>query len=146
MVAGGGTLALETVESLRQRRYEVTHVVRGDRLWPAVLDDTASDLVSQQEMHGGVTVRLNEEIMEITGGRGQVNGVITTGGALIPCQMVVAAIGIEPNLDFIKRSGIACGRGVRVDSLMRTNLPEIYAAGDVVETVDARTGHARVIG
>ncbi|GAC1349564.1 MAG: hypothetical protein NVSMB27_23890 [Ktedonobacteraceae bacterium] len=60
--------------------------------------------------------------------------------------MVIAAIGIEPTIDFIKHSGIVCGRGVRIDSLMRTNLPDIYAAGDVVETVDPRTGHARVIG
>jgi len=146
VVVGGGTLALETVESLRQRQYEVTHVIRGSTLWPVALDTTASDLVLQQEMRDGVTVRLNEEIAEITGERGQVNGVVTTGGARIACQMVIAAIGIEPNLDCIKHSGIACGRGVRVDPLLRTNLPDIYAAGDVVETVDPRTGRARVIG
>ena len=146
VVIGGGTLALETVESLRQRRHEVTHVIRDAALWPAVLDATASDLVLQQEMHDGVTVRLNEGIAEITGERGQVNGVVTTTGARIACQIVITAIGIESNLDFIKNSGIVCGRGVRVDPLMRTNLPDIYAAGDVVETVDPRTGRVRVIG
>ena len=146
VVVGGGTLALETVESLRLRGYEVTHVIRGSTLWPMVLDITASDLVVQQEMRDGVTVRLNEEIAAITGERGQVNGVVTIAGARIPCQMVITAIGIEPNLDFIKHSGIVCGRGVWVDALLRTNLPDIYAAGDVVETVDPRTGHARVIG
>jgi NAD(P)H-nitrite reductase large subunit len=146
VVVGGGTLALETVESMRQRGHEVTHVIRDAALWPAVLDATASDLVMQQEMHDGVAVRLNEGIAEISGERGQVNGVVTTGGAHIACQLVITAIGIEPNLDFIKHSGIVCGRGVRVDALMRTNLPDIYAAGDVVETVDPRTGQARVIG
>jgi NAD(P)H-nitrite reductase large subunit len=146
VVVGGGTLALETVESLRLRRYEVTHVIRGSLLWPVALDRAASDLVLQQELHDGVTVRLNEEIVEITGEQGQVSGVVTTGGARIPCQMVITAIGIEPNLDFITHSGIACGRGVQVDPLMRTNLPDIYAAGDVVETVDPRTRRARVIG
>jgi NAD(P)H-nitrite reductase large subunit len=60
--------------------------------------------------------------------------------------MVIAAIGIEPTIDFIKQSGIACGRGVRIDALMRTNLPDIYAAGDVVETADQYTGQPRVIG
>lgn len=146
VVAGGGTLALETVESLRLRGCEVMHVIRGGTLWPVALDVTASDLVIQQEMRDGVIVRLNEEIAEIAGERGQVNGVVTTGGARISCQMVIAAIGIEPNLDFIQPSGMACGRGVRVDALMRTNLPDIYAAGDVVETLDPRTGYARVIG
>ena len=45
VVVGGGTLALETVESLRQRKLEVTHVIRGATLWPTILDTTASDLV-----------------------------------------------------------------------------------------------------
>jgi NAD(P)H-nitrite reductase large subunit len=146
VVVGGGTLALETVESLRQRRLEVTHVLRDAGLWPAVLDATASDLVLQQEMRDGVTVRLNEGIAGITGEHGRVNGVITTTGARIACQVVITAIGIESNLDFIKRSGIVCGRGVRVDPLMRTSVPDIYAAGDVVETVDTRAGRVRVIG
>jgi NAD(P)H-nitrite reductase large subunit len=44
VVVGGGTPALETVESLRQRGHEVTHVIRGSTLWPTVLDATASDL------------------------------------------------------------------------------------------------------
>lgn len=146
VVAGGGTLALETVESLRLRGYEVTHVIRGATLWPMVLDMTASDLVIQQEIRDGVAVRLNEEIAEIAGERGQVNGVVTSARARIPCQALITAIGIEPNLDFIQQSGIVCGRGVRIDALMRTSLPDIYAAGDVVETVDPRTGRARVIG
>lgn len=97
-------------------------------------------------MRAGVTTLLNEGIVEITGAQGQVNGVTTSGGARITCQMVIVAIGIEPNLDFIKQTGIACGRGVRIDPLMRTSLPDIYAAGDVVESVDPRTGWARVIG
>ncbi len=146
VVVGGGTLALETVESLRQRKLEVTHVVRGGTLWPAVLDATASDMVLHEEMRDGVTVRLNEEVVEISGAQGQVSAVTTSGGAHIACQMVIVAIGIEPDLDFITQAGIACGRGVRIDSLMRTIQPDIYAAGDVVETTDPRSGWARVIG
>lgn len=146
VVVGGGTLALETVESLRLRKIEVTHIIRGNTLWPAVLDATASDLILQEEMRDGVTVLLNEEIVEISGSQGQVSRVTTSGGANISCQMVIVAIGIEPNLDFIRQTDITCGRGVRIDSSMRTSQPDIYAAGDVVESVDPRSGMARVIG
>ena len=59
--------------------------------------------------------------------------------------MVIIAIGVEPIIDFIKGSGIPCGRGVKVDGAMRTSAPDIYAAGDVLETTDARPG-ARVSG
>jgi NADPH-dependent 2,4-dienoyl-CoA reductase/sulfur reductase-like enzyme/pSer/pThr/pTyr-binding forkhead associated (FHA) protein len=146
VVSGSGTLALETIETLRHRGYSVTHLLRRRTLWSEVLDATASDLVLQQERRDGIDVRLEEEIAEITGKQGQVSGVVTTNGARIACEMVLIAIGIEPIIDFIKSSGIGCGRGVKVDGKMRTNAPDIYAAGDILETTDTMTGRTRVIG
>ena len=146
VVTGSGTLALETVETLRHCGYEVTHLIRRQKLWSEVLDATASDLVLQQERRDGVDVYQGEEIAEITGNNGEVSGVVTTQGSRIACEMVIVAIGVEPNIDFIRASGIACGRGVRVDNRMRTNTPDIYAAGDVLETVDPTTGRTRIIG
>ncbi len=146
VVCGSGTLALETIETLRYRGYEVTHLVRGSTLWSEILDTTASDLVLQQERRDGVDVRLKEEIAEIKGKHGKVNAVVTTGGERIPCQVVIIAIGVAPNIDFIKTSGLNCGRGVRVDGMMRTSAPDIYAAGDVLETTDTFTRRTRVLG
>src|SRR5215471_773614 len=134
VVSGSGTLALETIETLRHRGYQVTHLLRRHTLWSEILDATASDLVLQQERRDGVEVRLEEEIAEVTGTNGRVSGVITTGGARIACDMVIMAIGVEPIIDFVKRSGIPCGRGVQVNSDMRTGAPDIYAAGDILET------------
>lgn len=146
VVSGSGTLALETIETLRHRGYQVTHLLRRRTLWSEVLDATASDLVLQQEKRDGVDVHIEEEIAEITGKQGQATGVVTTLGARIPCEMVVIAIGVEPIIDFIKSSGIPCGRGVKVDAALRTSAPDIYAAGDVLETTDKMTGRTRVIG
>jgi NADPH-dependent 2,4-dienoyl-CoA reductase/sulfur reductase-like enzyme/pSer/pThr/pTyr-binding forkhead associated (FHA) protein/Fe-S-cluster-containing hydrogenase component 2/CRP-like cAMP-binding protein len=146
VVYGSGTLALESAETLRHRDYQVTHLMRGNTLWSEVLDPVASDLVLQEERRDGIDVRTGEEITEIAGKHGQVCGVITTHGECIPCEMVLIAIGIEPRIDFIRASGIACGRGVKVDSGMRTNILDIYAAGDVIETTDEFTGRTRVLG
>ncbi len=150
VVTGSGTLALETIETLCHRGFQVVHLLRRRTLWSEVLDVTASDLVLQQERRDGVDVRIEEEIAEVTGGFkssfGQVNGVVTTGGARIPCDMVIIAVGIDPIIDFIKNSGIPCGRGVRVDSAMRTSAPDVYAAGDLLETADAMTKRTRVLG
>src|SRR5712692_12015037 len=60
--------------------------------------------------------------------------------------MVLIAIGIEPLIDFIQASGIVCGRGVKVDNYMHTNVPHIYAAGDVIEITNTITGRTRVLG
>jgi NADPH-dependent 2,4-dienoyl-CoA reductase/sulfur reductase-like enzyme/pSer/pThr/pTyr-binding forkhead associated (FHA) protein len=146
VVSGSGTLALETIETLRHRGYQVIHLLRRRTLWSEILDATASDLVLQQERRDGVDVRLEEEIAEVMGKNGKVLGVITTSGARIACDMVIIAIGVEPIIDFIKSSGIPCGRGIQVDSAMRTSAPNIYAAGDILETTDAMTRRTRVIG
>ena len=146
VVSGSGTLALETIETLRHRGYSVTHLLRRRTLWSEVLDATASDLVLLQERRDGVDVHLEEEIAEVTGKNGQVTGVVTTTGARISCDMVIIAIGVEPIVDFIKSSGIPCSRGVKVDAGMRTSVPDIYAAGDVLETTDTTTGRVRIIG
>lgn len=146
IVSGSGTLALESIEALRHSGFRVTHLLRRRTLWSEVLDPVASDLVLQQELRDGVDIRYEQEIAEIVGKDGQVSSVITTKGVQIPCEMVLLGIGIEPEIDFVKQAGIACGRGVKVDGTMRTNVPDIYAAGDLIETTDPLTGRARVIG
>jgi NADPH-dependent 2,4-dienoyl-CoA reductase/sulfur reductase-like enzyme/pSer/pThr/pTyr-binding forkhead associated (FHA) protein len=146
VVCGSGTLALETAETLRHRGLEVSHLIRKRILWSEVLDATSSDLVLQEERRAGVDVRLETEIEEIIGSKGAVSAVVTNAGDRIDCDMVLVAIGIEPAIEYLRDSAIACRRGILVDEYMRTNVPDIYAAGDVVETVDASTKRARVIG
>ncbi len=146
VICGSGTLALESAEALQHRGYQVTHLLRHHTLWSEVLDSTASDLVLQEERRAGVDVRTEESISEIVGTNGQVSAVITSSGAHLPCAMVLIAIGIDPIIDFIQPGGIRCGRGVKVDAAMRTNVADIYAAGDVIETTDSWTGRTRVLG
>ncbi|HZR43256.1 MAG TPA: FAD-dependent oxidoreductase, partial [Ktedonobacteraceae bacterium] len=146
VVYGSGTLALESAEVLNQRGYQVTHLMRSPVLWSEVLDTTASDLVLQEAKRSGIEVRTEEEISEIIGKDGHVTHVLTSTGSRIRCDLLLIAIGIEPNIGFIRASGILCGRGVKVDHEQRTNVSDIYAAGDVTETMDPRTGKIRVIG
>ena len=146
VVCGSGTLALETAETLAHQDYKVTHLLRRRTLWSEILDATASDLVLHEERRIGIDVHLEEEISEIVGEKGRAVGVKTTRGAYIPCEIVIIAVGIEPHIEVAQASGIACGNGIKVDAAMRTSVPNIYAAGDIVETRNARTGTVRVLG
>ena len=146
VVCGSGTLALETIETLRQQGHEITHLVRKRTLWSEVLDETASDLVLQQERRDGVRVRRETEVAEITGRHGRVNMLLTTSGEALPCDLLICAIGIKPNLDCIEGSNITHGRGIHVNAFMHTSVPNIYAAGDVVEIQDPFTRRMRVLG
>jgi pSer/pThr/pTyr-binding forkhead associated (FHA) protein len=91
-------------------------------------------------------VRYEQEIAEIYEKEGHVSGILTTDGTQIPCELVLLCIGIEPQMEVAKSAGIACGAGVKVDAAMRTSAPNIYAAGDLIETRDPITGRSRVIG
>lgn len=146
VVYGGGPLALETVDTLRQRGLRVTHLLRRRQLWADMLDRTASELLLHQEQEAGVEVRIEDEIAEITDKSGRVQGIITRNGARIPCDLLIMAIGSEPVIDCIKASGIACERGVTVDHAMRSSVADVYAAGDVAETLDPLTGRMRIPG
>ena len=146
VVCGGGPLALETVDTLQQRGLRVTHLLRSRQLWETMLDKTASELLLHQEHEAGVEVRVEDEIAEIVGKSGRVQGLITRNGARIPCDLLVLAIGSEPVIDCIQASGIACERGVLVDHAMRSSVPNVYAAGDVAEMLDPLTGCTRTSG
>ncbi|HKV59716.1 MAG TPA: FAD-dependent oxidoreductase [Ktedonobacteraceae bacterium] len=146
VVYGGGPLALETVETLRQRGMPVTHLLRRRQLWADTLDRTASELILHQEREAGVEVRVEDEISEIIGRQGRIMGIITRNGARIPCDLLITAIGSEPVIDFIQSSSIACERGITVDHAMRTSAADVYAAGDVAETLDPLTGRMRILG
>lgn len=146
VVCGSATLALESAETLIHQGYEVTHLLRHNTLWSEVLDTTASDMVLQEERRLGIDVRTQEEIAEIVGDNGHVHAVVTTSGKRLPCDMVLIAIGIAPNIGVVRQSGIACGHGIQVDATMHTSAPDVYAAGDVIETTDGLTGRTRVIG
>jgi NADPH-dependent 2,4-dienoyl-CoA reductase/sulfur reductase-like enzyme/pSer/pThr/pTyr-binding forkhead associated (FHA) protein/Fe-S-cluster-containing hydrogenase component 2/CRP-like cAMP-binding protein len=146
VICGSGTLAIESAEILQNRGYQITHLIRGTTLWSEVLDPVASDMVLQEERRADVDVRIQEEIAEIVGKNGRVSHVVTKQGKHIPCEMLLIAIGIEPVTDFMRACGIACGRGVQVNNGMATNVVDIYAAGDVIETTDADTGQTRIVG
>jgi NAD(P)H-nitrite reductase large subunit len=61
-------------------------------------------------------------------------------GATLSADLYLSVVGVDPNLDFLKGSGIAVGQGILVDPSLQSSVPGVYAAGDVAESVDCLTG------
>jgi nitrite reductase (NADH) large subunit len=76
--------------------------------------------------HVGVAV---QELL----GSARVTGLQLADGRRFDADIVVISTGIKPNIDWVKRSGIHCARGVVVDDRMQTSAENVFAAGDVVE-------------
>ncbi|HSH03716.1 MAG TPA: FHA domain-containing protein [Anaerolineae bacterium] len=134
VIIGGGPLGLEWAQGLRERGIKVTYLLRGDRLMSRAIDKTASDLTLARMRLAGVEIHTHTEIEEaIPGPNGQVVAVRTKKGDQIPCQLVGVAIGVVCNSQFLQGSGLNIDkRGALItDDQMRTNIPDVYAAGDI---------------
>lgn len=132
VLIGGGLLGLEAGNAIRKLGKRVMVVEFFPRLLPRQLDvDGANRL--QGIMEGmGFSFRLGARTREIAG-EGQVSGVLLEGGERLAAEMVIISAGVRPNLDLADALGVDRDKGIKVDEHLRTNLEDIYAAGDVAE-------------
>ncbi len=132
VVLGGGLLGLEAARAMQRFNTEVIVVEHADRLMARQLDEGASALLRRQVLEMGLQVRTGEAVKAIRG-HGQVNGVELRSGEVIPCDTVVIAVGIVPDVRLARDAGIAVGRGIRVEDDMRSSDPDVLALGECCE-------------
>ncbi len=142
VVVGGGITALEIVEGLRNRCRRIHYLLRGDRYWGNVLDEEESKLVMSRLTHEDIRLHTRTELAAIEGTGGHVSAVLTTGGERIPCGMVAVAIGVSPRAELARAAGLPLDRGILVDQYLAAGLPDVFAAGDVAQVHDPRSGRA----
>lgn len=137
VVIGGGITALEIVEGFIALKLEVHYLLRGERYWSNVLDETESAIIERRLKEEGVRIHYRSELEEIIGKKGRLSGVRTKDGQVIPADLLAVAIGIQPRLDLAKSCGLATSKGIQVDERMQTSAPDVFAAGDVAEVTDS---------
>jgi CoA-dependent NAD(P)H sulfur oxidoreductase len=138
-VVGGGYIGLEVAENLCRLGMEVSLVEAEDRVALAYGPEV-SERVEEHLRENGVRVYTGAEVEEFTGEE-RVQGV-RYGDAELEADLVVVGIGIKPCVDLAEEAGAEIGDSgaIRVDRHMKTNLPEVWAAGDCVETVNLVSG------
>jgi NADH oxidase (H2O2-forming) len=140
VVIGSGAIGIEAAEALKKKGYEVYIIELLDWILPALFDEpTAKRLESAMEGYG-IHVCTGEKVLQIKGDN-EVASVVTDKRE-IKCDTVVVATGVVPGTALAKTAGIETGRGIIVNQKMETSVPDIYACGDCVETIDACTGEA----
>jgi NAD(P)H-nitrite reductase large subunit len=134
VIVGGGLIGIEMAEMLQSRNVPVTFLVREPEFWSVVLPLQDANLISRHIRSHGIDLRLNTELQEIKGTEaGKVKAILTNKNDLVECQFVGLAVGVSPNIEFVKNSGIKTAKGILVDPYLQTNLPDVYAIGDCVE-------------
>ncbi|GAB2478764.1 hypothetical protein GCM10011375_18200 [Hymenobacter qilianensis] len=134
VVVGGGLIGVELAEMLHTRRIAATVLVRDQHYWGSVLPPEEAELVDKQFRQHDVDVRYRTELREILGDTdGRVRAIVTSQGEELPCQWVGLGIGVTPNLSLAQSSTVETDRGILVNELLQTNLPDVYAAGDCAQ-------------
>jgi CoA-dependent NAD(P)H sulfur oxidoreductase len=139
VVVGGGYIGLEVAENLCRLGMEVSLIEAEDRVALAYGSEVAGRVENRLE-DNGVNVHTGAEVEEFFGA-GHVEGV-RFGGREIGADLAVLGVGIRPSVELAKEAGAEIGEtgAIRVDRHMKTNLPDVWAAGDCVESVNLVSG------
>jgi len=147
VVVGAGMIGVKAVEALAARGVRVTVVELAPRVLAAALDERAAKLAEAAMVNAGVEVRCGAEVEAVVAREGRAAGVRLKGGAEVPCELVIVAVGVVPSVALARSAGgaVEVDRGILVDDAMRTSAPDVYAAGDVAQGREALSGTKRTI-
>ena len=141
-VIGGGFIAMEVASVLAQKGIETTMVLPDDRIWRRFFTSPMSRFFEDYYTARGVRFAKNTKVVELAGA-GAVESAVLQNGERLPCDMVVAGIGVKPVTEPLIDSGIEVADGVVVNEYLETNQRDIYAAGDVASYYDVLFGKHR---
>ncbi len=143
VVIGGGAIGIEMAESLADLWGIETRIVEFmPQVLPGIVDRTIASMVEQHLRENGVEVFTSEAAQRFDDdGEGWVTKVVTNGREL-PCDLVIMATGVRPRGELASKAGLEVSPygAIVVNQRMQTSDPDIYAAGDCVETFNLVTG------
>jgi len=141
VVVGGGFIGIEAAEAFSKRGISTSIVELTDQLMPLSDPEFGVQIAKALAEHG-VTVITGKSVVHIDW---ESHTARLSDGGTIPADLVLLAVGVNPNIDLAKQAGLAIGsaRGLVVDDELKTSDPDIYAAGDMIEVVRLPDG-ARV--
>jgi NAD(P)H-nitrite reductase large subunit len=143
VMVGAGFISFTILNSILSLGAKLTIVELAPRILPRMVDAVGAELVESWLKAHGVSVRTNVKLTRIEDARGRKRLKFSAGPELV-CDVVIMATGIKTNLDWLKGAGVNIKQGIVVDERLRSNVPNVYAAGDVAEGRDLISGQAAV--
>lgn len=132
VLIGGGLLGLEAGNGLRLAGLTVEVVEFFPRLLPRQLDEAGAAILHRRLAEMGFTFHLGAKTQEILADDGGL-AVLLEGGPRLAADLVLISAGVRPEVSLAKALGAEVDKGVKVDDRLQTSLPDVYAAGDLVE-------------
>ena len=133
LVSGAGLIGVKAAEALSFLVDDILVVEPAPRVLMAVLDEHAIPIVLKEMETQDIICRTGVMAAEYVSESNRLIGARLTDATFVECDMVIMAAGVRPNSAFVVEAGAEQGRGLVVDENQRTTLPDVYAAGDVVQ-------------
>jgi NAD(P)H-nitrite reductase large subunit len=143
VLLGAGFIGCIVLQALVSMKLKLTVIELADRMLARMMDRIGADMIERWCKGKGVNVRTGAKAIGVTD-HGQELEIQLADGSSIMADHIVCAAGVKPNIDFLADSGIEVDAGVLVDHSLQTNVPNIYAAGDVAQGPDRSTGEQQV--
>ncbi len=138
-VLGGGLIGLKAAYGLKKRNIDVKVIIKSKQVLSQMLDFDSAVLIQKRLEESGIELILGEDVTEVIG-NGDIKAVKLESGKVLGCSLVVVGKGVAPNIDLVKDAKIKFNAGIIADNSMQTNIPNIYTAGDVCESLDITSG------
>jgi len=148
LVAGGGLVGMKIAYALSQIGLKATVVVSSPHLFSRTLDAKAAKIFQSLLEEKGLRFFFNDEVTEVmerTSSKDQIWGVVTRQKRKIQGDFLVIAKGVRPNVDLFEGTPLLLKEGIGVNRQMKTNLKNVFAAGDAAEAPELLTGKGRLI-
>jgi NAD(P)H-nitrite reductase large subunit len=139
IIVGAGFIGMEIALLLREMNVEVTQVEMLDQVMSTMLDEDTASIALQLMRERGANLRLNTKATSFVG-NGKAEATQLESGEILYADLLIAATGVKPNLDFLQDTNLKHNWGVIVDDHLQTSADDIFAAGDVIESPDRLTG------
>lgn len=143
VIIGGGLVGLQVARTLNAYGISVSVVEMANRLMPAQLDQVAGDMLLNALVNHGVQVFLETEVKSLQVDDNKVEGV-QTADQFLKAELIIVAVGVRPNLDFITESSVQIESGIVVNEFMQSSVPSIYSAGDIAQATSMLTGESTI--
>lgn len=142
LVYGGGYQALELTRVFHEKGKTVRWIAPPGQFWPRQLPNVTAEEVKQKLQNLKLDFRINRRIVQILDLEGKRYRITDDQWETFEADLILLAPPAVPEVDFLKNSGIHLDRGVLVNEELRTNIPNIFAAGDCAQVFDLNSGQS----
>jgi len=132
VVIGGGLLGIEAARAMRVFNTQVTIIEHSTHLMYRQLDEEAGAYLGRYVENQNINVITERHVTRIQG-RDKLESLLLNDGQEIPCDTLIVAAGIHPNVALAREAGLKVRRGILVNDALQTSDPNIYAVGDCAE-------------